>query len=67
LTVLSQPAGATILVDGYLAGRTPAVVKLVPGTYKLTLKAQGFPDYSQQITVDPGQVRSFGVALDGSK
>jgi len=67
LTVLSTPAGATILVDGYPAGRTPAVVKLVPGTYKLTLKAGGFPDYSQQVTVEPGQVRSFGVALDGSK
>ena len=65
--MLSKPAGATILVDGYLAGGTPAVVNLVPGTYKLTLKAEGFPNYSQQITVDPGQVRSFGAALDGSK
>ena len=67
LTVLSKPAGALILIDGYHAGYTPAVVKLVPGTYKLTLKAAGLPDYSQQITVEPGQVRSFGVALDGSK
>jgi hypothetical protein len=67
VTVLSKPAGALILVDGYQAGYTPAVVKLVPGKYKLTLKAEGFPDYSQQIIVEPGQVRSFGVALDGSK
>jgi hypothetical protein len=67
VTVLSRPAGAAIFVDNYPAGRTPAVVKLVPGKYKLTLKAEGFPDYSQQITVEPGQVSSFGVALDGSK
>ena len=67
VTVLSKPAGALILVDGYQAGYTPAVVKLVPGKYKLTLKAEGFPDYSQQIIVEPGQVRSFGVALEGSK
>jgi hypothetical protein len=67
VTVLSKPAGAAIFVDNYPAGRTPAVVKLVPGKYKLTLKAEGFPDYSQQITVEPGQVSSFGVALDGSK
>jgi hypothetical protein len=67
VTVLSKPDGAAIFVDGYPAGRTPAVVKLVPGKYKLTLKAEGFPEYSQQITVGPGQVSSFGVALDGSK
>ena len=56
-----------MLTDGYPAGRTPAVVKLVPGKYKLTLQAQGYPDYSQQITVEPGQVRSFGIAMDASK
>jgi hypothetical protein len=67
VTVLSKPAGALILVDGYHAGYTPAVVKLVPGKYKLTLRAEGFPAYSQQITVEPGQMSSFGVALDGSK
>jgi hypothetical protein len=67
ITVLSKPAGANIFVERTSAGRTPAVLKLQPGTYKLTLKAEGFPDYSQQITVEPGQVRSFGVALDGSK
>jgi hypothetical protein len=67
VTVLSKPAGARILVDGYSAGYTPAVVKLVPGTYKLTLQADGFPAYSQQITVVAGQVNSFGVALDTSK
>jgi hypothetical protein len=67
VTVLSKPAGALILVDGYRAGYTPAVVKLVPGKYKLTLKAEGFPAYSQQISVEPGQMSSFGVALDGSK
>src|SRR5204863_9596063 len=44
VTVLSKPAGATIFVDGYPAGRTPTVVKLMPGTYKFTLKAEGFPD-----------------------
>lgn len=67
VTVLSKPAGARISVDGYPAGVTPAVVKLVPGTYKLTLQAEGFAAYTQQITVEPGQVSSFGVALDTSK
>jgi len=67
VTVLSKPAGARIFVDGYPAGVTPSVVKLQAGTYKLTLQADGFPAYSQQITVELGHVSSFGVALDGSK
>jgi hypothetical protein len=67
VTVVSQPAGARIFVDGYAAGVAPSVVKLQAGTYKLTLKADGYPEYSQQIVVEPGQVRSFGVAMDGSK
>jgi hypothetical protein len=67
VTVVSKPAGATIMVDGYPAGITPAVVKLMPGTYKMTLQAPGLPAYTQQITVEAGQVRSFGVALDTSK
>ena len=67
VTILSKPAGARILVDGYPAGVTPSVVKLMPGTYKLTLQADGFPAYTQQITVEAGQVSSFGVALDTAK
>lgn len=67
VTVISRPAGAIISVDGYFAGRTPAVVKLMPGTYTMTLKADGLPSYSQKIVVEPGQVRSFGVVLDSDK
>jgi serine/threonine-protein kinase len=33
ITILSQPSGASVYVDGYPAGRTPTVVKLKPGTY----------------------------------
>jgi hypothetical protein len=67
ITVISKPAGARISVDGYPAGFTPSIVKLMPGTYKLTLQADGLPAYTQQITVEPGQVRSFGVVLDTPK
>lgn len=65
--VLSKPSGARIFVDGYPAGMTPGLVKLVPGNYKLTLQAEGYPPYTQQITVEPGQVSSVGVALDTGK
>jgi hypothetical protein len=67
ITIVSKPSGAAIFVDGIPAGVTPSIVKLQPGTYKLTLKAQGLAAYSQELVVEPGQVRSFGVVLDGSK
>ena len=67
VTIMSRPIGARIYIDGYPAGVTPAVVKLIPGTYKLTLVADGLPLYTQQITVDPGEVSSVGVSLNESK
>jgi hypothetical protein len=67
VTILSQPPGASIYVESTNAGVTPAVLKLQPGTYKVTLKAPGRESYTQQITVEPGQVRSFGVAMVASK
>jgi hypothetical protein len=36
-------------------------------TSMLTLQAPGLPAYTQQIDVEAGQVRSFGVALETSK
>lgn len=67
VTITSTPAGARIFVDGYTAGLTPNVVKLASGTYKLRLEASGYETYTQQITVQPGQVASFAVVLNGSK
>ena len=41
LSVQSQPAGATVYVDGFALGHTPATVDLVPGTYQVLV---GRPD-----------------------
>lgn len=35
LSVQSQPAGASVYVDGLAVGHTPATLDLVPGTYQL--------------------------------
>jgi PEGA domain len=67
VTVLSQPAGAHIWIDSIPVGRTPTVVKLPAGTYNLTIAVGGYRAYTQQITVETGQVRSFGVALEPAR
>src|SRR5262249_30984887 len=41
LSVQSQPAGATVYVDGLALGHTPATLELVPGTYQVLV---GRPD-----------------------
>jgi len=41
LSVQSQPAGATVYVDGFALGHSPATLDLVPGTYQVVV---GRPD-----------------------
>jgi hypothetical protein len=63
LTVVSKPLGASVEVDGYGAGRTPTMVKLMPGSYTVTVHASGFRPWSQKLTVEPGESRKVGVEL----
>lgn len=63
LTFTSQPPGASVTVDGYVAGRTPTLVKLLPGTYTVTVHASGFQPWTQKLTVEPGETRKLGVEL----
>ena len=46
LSVQSQPPGATVYVDGFALGHTPATLDLVPGTYQILVgrpEAFSFP------------------------
>ena len=50
LSVQSQPAGATVYVDGFALGHTPASLDLVPGTYQVVVgrpEAYSFPHVVQ--------------------
>jgi len=50
--VTSEPAGATILVDGKaIPEKTPAEIELAPGTHKITLQAAGKKDNEQSVEV----------------
>ncbi len=54
LSVQSQPAGATVFVDGLPLGHTPATLELVPGTYQVLVgrgEAMSFP-HSVQLRED---------------
>jgi uncharacterized glyoxalase superfamily protein PhnB len=61
--ITSEPAGATILVDGAaIAEKTPAEIDLAPGTHTITLKAEGRKDFEQSV-----EVAAFtGAAVTGT-
>jgi formylglycine-generating enzyme required for sulfatase activity len=55
LTISSAPAGATVVIDGEIRGKTPARIDLAEGAYEIRLKAAGFKDWRQKIEITAGQ------------
>ena len=53
--VSSEPAGATVLIDGEARGNTPIVLDLQPREFRLTLALDGYLDNSQVISLDVGR------------
>ncbi|HEU4905678.1 MAG TPA: PEGA domain-containing protein, partial [Solirubrobacterales bacterium] len=51
VSVTSQPAGAEILVDGAVMGRTPADLELAAGQRAIELRLSGYNAWRESITV----------------
>ncbi len=67
IKVVSEPAGATLLVDGQEKGPTPIEFKLPKGNtqVELTLRREGYDDAVEKITPDESQ--RFRVSLTKTK
>jgi len=61
LKVSSEPAGATILIDGQNRGRTPAVLMLPGGPHRVTLRLARRADVSYDVNLAPDRP----ATLDG--
>ncbi|GAB4369779.1 MAG: hypothetical protein OHK0021_12720 [Bryobacter sp.] len=62
IALSSNPPGATIRLDGQvIREKTPAMLKLKPGKYKVELMQQGLPTQSRDITITDGTVQSLSV------
>jgi hypothetical protein len=56
ISVVTAPAGATVLVDGTpQTGETPLTVKLPPGPHKLSVTAPGFDPKDVELDVKGGE------------
>ncbi len=60
VTVLSEPTGATVRVDGAAQGTTPAQLELDAGTHRIELQHAGFKDWVTDVQVVANQPQTLG-------
>lgn len=55
LSIVSEPAGANVFINGTFCCTTPVVTKLQPWEYRVTLSLTGYQVWEQMITVAIGK------------
>jgi hypothetical protein len=64
LSVTTDPAGATIFIDGVRQGISPATIPgLSAGSHTLLLKRDGYQDLTLPVTIGAGGTQYFSSAL----
>ncbi len=63
LTVLSEPAGATVAVDRTPVGVTPWTADLPPGTHHVALTLRGYRDSESDVELAAEHARDFTAEL----
>jgi hypothetical protein len=66
LIIESAPPGADIEVDGAFVGNTPSTITVAAGAHEITVKKNGFADWSRKINVTGGSVH-LDATLDAVK
>src|SRR5207247_1393022 len=65
LTVQSDPAGASVTVDGRAAGETPLSLDLSPGAHEVAFVASGHAATHKKVVLEPG-IRGLLVGGGGA-
>jgi tetratricopeptide (TPR) repeat protein len=63
LTVLSNPLGATVVIDDQPMGVTPYTGQLPPGTHKVVLSLRGYADSEQKVELPADRAQDLQVPL----
>jgi hypothetical protein len=67
LNVKTDPAGATIMIDGVMRGASPATIPgLSAGSHTLLLKLDGYQDISTPVTIAAGKTQDYSTAMIGN-
>lgn len=65
MTISSTPSGATVSVNGRVAGVTPLdMVDLDPGDHEVRFSMNGYADKTSVVTVRPGEQSSISASMD---
>ena len=65
LNINSDPAGATVAIDGMQAGKTPAHLKdISPGEHVIRLVKDGYSDTETTLSLNPGESRNVKMTLE---
>ena len=67
INVSSTPIAADLYVDGKLVDQTPAMVDLLIGKHKITIRKEGYADHEQTITVEEGKITDVTATLSEQK
>lgn len=65
VSCITEPSGATVLVDGIERGVTPVDVMIPRGGAKLTVRLDGYREIVQSVGVPPGERRTMTLKLEG--
>lgn len=63
IAVESEPAGASVTIDGKSVGNTPLSQALEPGEHRIGLSKDGFVPHESTVTVGAGSPTGFRVPL----
>lgn len=63
VTVLSDPQGATVLVDGRPVGVTTWTGQLPPGKHKISLRLQGYQDWDELLDLPSDKPQDVSIPL----
>lgn len=67
VTIVSNPAGAIILIDGENRGSTPAQLDLIQGERQLMLQLTGYADWQQSLEITANEAQDLGnIALQAA-
>lgn len=64
VTVISEPAGATVVLNGEPVGVTPWTGEITPGEHALSVKLEGYVEATQQFTLAAERATDLEVTLE---
>jgi len=64
VALVSVPDSADVFVDGQFHGNSPATLKLKPGKHTITVKLNGFKEWSRELTTEAGTDVHLSATLE---